>query len=211
MDGNLETNALHPSRVLEGVERMATTGGLVLAKAKSESAAERLGELFDAHHQRLYRLARRLLSDAEEAQDLMQEAFLRAAQRPGAVPDGTAAEAWLVRVLVNLCRDRYRRRMVQKAGKPHLPMPPPSPDPESRTVAQATVCAALGTLPARRRAIVVLAELEQLPSTEIARLLGITQVTVRWHLSLGRRQLKDLLQPVARAAGSARGGANDEL
>lgn len=183
----------------------------MLAKAKSEGAAERLGELFDAHHQRLYRLARRLLSDAEEARDLMQEAFLRAAQRPGAVPDGTAAEAWLVQVLVNLCRDRYRRRMVQKAGRPLLPSPAPSPDPESRAVAQATVCTALGTLPARRRAIVVLAELEELPSAEIARLLGITQVTVRWHLSLGRRELKSLLRPVAEASGSVRGGSNDEL
>jgi DNA-directed RNA polymerase specialized sigma24 family protein len=71
------------------------------------SATDRLAGLFDLHHERLFRLACRLASDREEARDLVQEAFLRAAQRPGAVPaEAGPGEAWLVRTLVNLCRDR---------------------------------------------------------------------------------------------------------
>ncbi|HEY3567231.1 MAG TPA: RNA polymerase sigma factor, partial [Thermoanaerobaculia bacterium] len=77
-----------------------------------QRTTERLAGLFDTHHQRLFRLALRLSADREEARDLVQEAFLRAARKPGTVPDG-AEEAWLVRTLVNLCRDRYRRLGVR--------------------------------------------------------------------------------------------------
>lgn len=166
--------------------------------ATTAAAGERLGRLFDAHHQRLYRLARRLSGDAEEARDLVQEAFLRAARRPAAVPGGdTAGEAWLVRVLVNLCRDRYRRSAVRRRSRDRLPLPAAPPDPAAAAVARATVQSALGELPPRRRAVVVLSELEELPTAEIARLLGVTPVTVRWHLAAGRRQLAEQLAVAA--------------
>ena len=57
---------------------------------------ERLGALFDAHHDRLYRLARRLAPSADDALDLVQETFLKAARSARAVPAGPAGEeAWL--------------------------------------------------------------------------------------------------------------------
>lgn len=150
----------------------------------------RLAALFDAQHQRLYRLARRLCRDAEEAHDLVQEAFLRAARRPHAVPEAaSAAEAWLVQVLVNLCRDGFRRAEVRRQGQPHVPVPLAEADPEGSAVARASVAAALARLPARRRAVVILAELEGREAGQIARLLGITQVTVRWHLAAARKQM----------------------
>ena len=75
---------------------------------------ERLEALFDAHHERLYRLARRLSQDPDEARDLVQEAFLRAARRPSSVPrDTIGAESWLVRVLVNLCRDLGSKVVIE--------------------------------------------------------------------------------------------------
>jgi len=54
---------------------------------------------------------------------------------------------------------------------------------------------ALDSLPPRRRAVVVMHELEELPISEIASLLGIGAVTVRWHLSTGRRELSRALVP----------------
>ena len=79
-----------------------------------EDQSARLGALFDAHHQRLYRLARRLAGSAEDARDLVQETFLRAARAPHAVPEGTPhEEAWLTRVLVNICRDRWLRSRAE--------------------------------------------------------------------------------------------------
>ena len=75
----------------------------------------RLEELFDRHSQRLYRLARRLSATHDDARDLVQETYLRAAQKPTSVPAGMSSEeAWLVRVLINLCRDRWRQQAVRR-------------------------------------------------------------------------------------------------
>ena len=85
-----------------------------------DDAAVRLGALFDAHQPRLFRLARRLAGSAEDARDLVQETFLRAARSPESVPDGSAhEEAWLVRVLINICRDRWRQVAVRRSISPH--------------------------------------------------------------------------------------------
>jgi DNA-directed RNA polymerase specialized sigma24 family protein len=77
-----------------------------LPMAEAGDPIERLAGLFDAHHDRLYRLARRLTASADDALDLVQETFLKAAKSPNAVPVGaTNEEAWLVRVLINIRRD----------------------------------------------------------------------------------------------------------
>jgi len=176
-------------------------------RADAGASAQRLGALFDAHQARLYRMARRMLSDGEEARDLVQETFFRAARRPASVPTGDdAAAAWLTRVLVNLCRDRHRRLAVRRRERPHLEteLPPvaapaasrgpaqePAEEPvaERRLAARSAVQAALALLPPRRRAVVVLHELEEWSVAEIARLLGLARTTVRWHLSVARRDL----------------------
>jgi len=155
---------------------------------------DRLETLFDAHHRRLYRLALRMSGDREEAGDLVQQTFLQAVRRPGAVPeDETAGEAWLVRVLVNQCRDLRRRRIVRRRA-----VPPPDAGAgdtgiEAAVIARRTVAAALAKLGPRRRAVVVLHELEQKDVEEVAGLLGVSRVTVRWHLSAGRRELRRIL------------------
>lgn len=158
--------------------------------------SQRIGDLFDRHHQRLYGLARRLSSDAEEAKDLVQEAFLRAAKRPGSLPDEDhRAEAWLVRVVVNLCRDRYRRLAVRRRPDVIQELSQyETASPESQAVARTSVQAALAALKPRRRAVVVLRELEGLPVSEVAKLLGMNPGTVRWHHSAARKELARLLR-----------------
>ena len=166
------------------------------APLDEESALERLGRLFDSQNRRIYNLARRLCRDPEEARDLMQETFLRAARRIGSLPEtDAAAEAWLVRTTVNLCRDLWRRRAVRVRDQHKLePTRQPGPDPEAAAVARASVEAALAKLAPRRRAVLVLSQLEELPTSEVARLLGLTQATVRWHLAKARRQVRSLLE-----------------
>ena len=169
----------------------------VAATHNSESAADRLAALFDVYHQRLYRLARRLSRSGDEARDLVQETFLRAARTPQSIPDGAQGEeAWLVRVLVNLCRDQWRRRAAERrrsahAEALHLAMPV---DPESAAIAQSVVWRALEALAPRRRAVLVMHELEGAGIDAIARTLRISAVTVRWHLSRGRRQLEQAIR-----------------
>jgi len=162
------------------------------------SPAERLASLFDVHHERLYRLARRLAPSADDALDLLQETFLKAARFPKSIPIGTTnEEAWLVRVLINIRRDQWRKTSVRnqhdKAALGHLAIA--GRDPETAFIAKTTVWQALNILPPRRRAIVVMYELEGLAIPAIAVLLGISVVTVRWHLSRGRRDLTAALKP----------------
>src|SRR5918994_7897716 len=77
--------------------------------------SDRLSALFNAHVDRLYRLARRLVPRADDALDLVQETFLKAARSPQSVPRGLQQEeAWLVRVLVNIRRDQWRREKIRK-------------------------------------------------------------------------------------------------
>jgi RNA polymerase sigma factor (sigma-70 family) len=170
-----------------------TGDALVLAAAADRSEddpAPRLGALFDAHQARLFRLARRLAGSAEDARDLVQETFLRAARSPDSVPAGPShEEAWLVRVLINICRDRWRQVAVRRFHQPTLTARPSSVHPESALIARALVWQALDQLPPRRRAILILYELEGTGIPAIARLLGVTAVTVRWHLSVGRREM----------------------
>src|SRR6185295_13862196 len=101
----------------------------------------RLGALFDAHHQRVLTMARRLTRSADDARDVVQETFLRAARSPHSIPYGSSnEEAWLVRVLINICRDRWRHAAVRTraAAEGHL-APEPSSHPESALVARRLV------------------------------------------------------------------------
>jgi RNA polymerase sigma-70 factor (ECF subfamily) len=153
--------------------------------------SDRLSALFEAHVDRLYRLARRLVPHADDALDLVQETFLRAARSPQSVPRGSRdEEAWLVRVLVNIRRDQWRREKVRKRHELDLSHPPIRHDEPERTfLIRATVWRALDSLPPRRRAVVVMYELDGLSIASIASLLGINAITVRWHLSRGRHEL----------------------
>jgi DNA-directed RNA polymerase specialized sigma24 family protein len=129
------------------------TGEVTVAIPGHEAglASHRLGALFDAHHQRLYRLARRMSRNADDARDLVQETFLRAARAPGSVPglesndlaaeaSAQAEEAWLVRVLVNLCKDRWRQAATRQrldATRALRPAAGPA-NPESAMIARSS-------------------------------------------------------------------------
>lgn len=167
------------------------------AGAVRHDDTERLGTLFDAHHQRLYRLARRLSPSADAARDLVQETFLRVARAPSSVPDGMPnEEAWLVRVLINICRDSWRLRASHARLDPRgdAGQPLGTTDPEAAFIARSLVWQALGALAPRRRAVLVMYELEGETIPAIARLLGVTPVTVRWHLSRGRHEMARIIR-----------------
>jgi len=166
-------------------------------EAARDDRAARLAALFDLHEARLYRLARRLTSSADEARDLVQDTFLKAARSLTSVPAGFAREeAWLVRVLVNIRRDQWRKAAVRHRSAAALRAEPaPAPDVESAFIAKRLVWSALDLLEPRRRAVVVMHELDGMTPAAIAALLGVRVMTVRWHLSMGRRDLKRIIEP----------------
>jgi RNA polymerase sigma-70 factor (ECF subfamily) len=149
--------------------------------------------LFDLHERRLFRLARRLSSSHDDATDLVQETFVRAFSSRSPLPaDERDQDAWLVTAMVNLARDRSHRHAVgARAAQVEAPADPG--EPEAAYVARLAVQDALGRLGARRRAVVVLHELEGEPVARIAAMLGVAPVTVRWHLARARKELGLLL------------------
>src|SRR3989304_3296371 len=109
----------------------------------SAEQADRLSALFEAHADRLYRLARRLVPSADDALDLVQEAFLKAARSPESIPRGLRdEEAWLVRVLINVRRDQWRKEAVRKRHQLDLSRPPVQHDAPERAC---RIRAAVGT------------------------------------------------------------------
>jgi RNA polymerase sigma-70 factor, ECF subfamily len=179
-----------PARFLN-VETMAFTIERG-AGASDADRAERLAQLFDRHHVRLYRFALRMASRDDEAGDLLQDAFVRAAQNIDRVPAGDdEAMSWLVRVVVNLARDRHRRRVVRDAFR-HL-LRAEHHDPRPALDAAAAVRTALASLPPRQRAVIVLHHLDEQPVAAVAAMLRISQVTVRWHLAAARKRMAAIL------------------
>ena len=91
---------------------------LVTSSERTESDPQiRLAALFDAHQPRLFRLARRLAGSGEDARDLVQETFLRAARSPQSVPDGGLARGGLA----GPGPDRHLPRPLASGGGATIP------------------------------------------------------------------------------------------
>jgi RNA polymerase sigma-70 factor (ECF subfamily) len=157
---------------------------------------EWLAQLYDACSGRLYRFALRISRDDAEAKDLVHDAFVRVARNVGRVPDDDpAALAWLMRTVVNLARDRHRRKVVREAFARVLGRE--THDPRPALDAGAAVRGAITTLPPRQRAIVALHHFDGEPVAAIAATLGLSQATVRWHLAEARKRLAVLLKGIS--------------
>ena len=166
--------------------------------------------LIAAHAPRVLSLARRMLGEAAEAEDVAQEAMLRLWR---AAPDWRAGEAgvgaWLRRVASNLCLDRLRRRRESLAAEP-----PDRPDERPAALDRlaqderaAALRAALAELPERQRLAIVLRHFEERPNPEIAAILETSVEAVESLLARGRRELAARLLP-RRAELELRDGTN---
>ncbi len=165
---------------------------LAAAGEMDETRRERLAQFFDAQHARLFRFAVRVAGSRDEALDLVQEAFLRAARNVRRFPErDDEAIAWMLRTIVNLLRDRYRRQRVRDLFRSMFVRRQPDLD-EHLTTASAVRTAVAG-LPPRQRAVIALCELEGSSTAAAAAALGIAESTVRWHLAEARKRLATIL------------------
>jgi RNA polymerase sigma-70 factor (ECF subfamily) len=169
------------------MEQTLTLEGRDTVTSDESARAESIGRLFDRHQARLYTLALRMTWRHDEASDLVQECFLRAIEHR--VPnDPKFAERWLVRVLVNLCRDRRRRDVVRRTHEQQARNVVPFE--EHDPALNAAVRDAVLALPVKQRAVVVLHEIEGRTLQEVAQMLGVAAVTARWHLHVALRSLR---------------------
>lgn len=149
---------------------------------------------------RMLTLAQRMLGDAAEAEDVAQEAMLRAwKQAPRWTPGQARFDTWLHRVGLNLCYDRLRRRReIATDVLPDRVDDGPAPD-RGLLAAEtgARVEAALARLPQRQREAIVLCHYQELGNIEAAVLMEISVEALESLLSRGRRALRAALADIA--------------
>jgi len=142
-----------------------------------------------------YSFAARILRHPAEAQDVAQEALVRLWQHRQTIDDRTA-RFWLRRTVYNLCIDRIRRRRARPEVNAEI-KDTISPDPRvgpARLAESAEmgrqIERALARLPARDRAVLILREVQELPYSEIARILDVPLGTLKARLHRAREQLR---------------------
>jgi RNA polymerase sigma-70 factor (ECF subfamily) len=152
-----------------------------------------------------FAVAYRVLGHREDAEDVVQEAFLAALAAIGSFDTSRRFGPWLYRIVVtrglNFRKSRSRRttEALEDAGVASA-APGPAVDAE-RAGLQATVAAALERLPERQRMVVQLFELDGFSGAEIAAMLGVSPGTVRWYLHEARQALRGMLAHLQESAG----------
>ena len=152
-----------------------------------------------------FAVAYRVLGHREDAEDVVQEAFLAALANIRSFDTTRRFGPWLHRIVVtrglNFRKARSRRstEALEGAGVASA-APGPAADAEQAGL-KATVAAALGRLPERQRMIVQLFELDGFSGAEIAAMLGISPGTVRWYLHEARQALRGMLADLQESAG----------
>ncbi|MDQ1391920.1 MAG: hypothetical protein QOF30_897 [Acidimicrobiaceae bacterium] len=145
---------------------------------------DRVADLFDRHYLALCRLACLLLGDAAQAEDVVQEAFLRTFSGWWRLRDPDKAERYVRRSVVNLCRSRFRHRDAEHRGNAMVALregrleglPSRGGDDQDTVV---VVLEAVRNLPPRQRMSIVLRYYLDLPEAEVAVLMGCSAGTVK--------------------------------
>jgi len=164
---------------------------LVARVARGDRAAAQT--LMHRHLPKMLGLARRMLGDSVEAEDAVQDAFMRLWTHAERWRPGQAKfETWLYRVTLNKCFDRLRRRPVSPLDAAmEVQDPAPSPDSElERAALSRQIEGALRALPDRQRAAIQLCHYQECGNIEAAEILGISVEALESLLSRGRRTLR---------------------
>ena len=149
--------------------------------------SDRLESLAAKYESTLFRAALAILGDVPEAEDAVQDTFLRYLEKGPEFRDEGHERAWLLKVTANGCKSRLRSRKRRQTRE--LPDSIPAPEDGSREV-----LAAVMALPADQRAAVHLYYYEGYSTGEIAAILGQRPGTVRSRLSRARDALRETLK-----------------
>lgn len=189
---------LRPGVASSAAEREADDGEAALVERVRRGEARAFDELVTRYMRRAFSVAYRMMGQREDAEDLVQDAFLTVLQRIGTFEAGRPFAPWFFRLLVNRGLNARKARtlrtteQVPEAAASTLPTPEREAE---RGELKDRLAAAMAALPERQRLIVQLFELEGFSGTEIAEILEISDGTVRWHLHEARKSLRRALAP----------------
>lgn len=139
-----------------------------------------------ATERRVATLAWRILGDAEEVKEALQETFLRLYRHLGTYDERQDFTGWLYRIAVNVCRDldrRRRRRTFFGLFREETAPPPPAG-------LRIDLARAIDALPPKERLAILLRDVEELSTEEVAEILGNSPATVRVQISKAREKLR---------------------
>ena len=144
---------------------------------------------------RLQRVALRLLGNTEDAEDMVQEVYMKLWSKRDALPDVKEVEAYCVTMTKNMCIDRLRMAEVEKANVDEVPtMLAATDDVEAqveRRDAVEQVKQIIEALPEHQQQVITLRDMEDCSFEEIAEQTGLTAVNVRMLLSRARRTIRE--------------------
>jgi RNA polymerase sigma-70 factor (ECF subfamily) len=172
-----------------------------------EEARERFGDLVALHQRRASRIAFQYLRDSAEADEAVQDAFVKVFTHITSYRETWPFEVWFTRILINVCLDRRKARTRRErwfvaaeasaAGQARLATArAPDPDPERALLARergSRVAAAVDRLDGRQRTVFMLCHYGDCTTREVSVMTGLKESTVRVHLFRAVRRLRTLL------------------
>jgi RNA polymerase sigma-70 factor (ECF subfamily) len=208
-DGVAPVEPVHqPTAPIPVTELAGDVRRLMLAGRAGE-ARELYGDLVSRHQRRAWRLACYYLRDTAEADEAVQDAFVKAFSHLPSYDPARSFEVWLTRILVNSCLDRVkarkrRLRWVVGLGDAGPGFEPPAaPTARDSQGSQETVVLrrerarallqAVRLLPNRQRTVIMLSHFDGRSTREVSEMTGLSESTVRVHLFRGLRRLRGLV------------------
>lgn len=172
----------------------------VQGETRRQAEEQALSALVDQYASTLYRVAFSVLRNPADAEDAVQEAFLRVLRHRDSLGEVRDHRVWLVRIVWNIVLDRKRRAKTRPetddVNDLARVLPAHGLSAEQRSAAaqhHAHVLACVDRLPAKEREVMVLSAFEELSSVEIAAVLNITESSVRSRLFRARNLMAELL------------------
>jgi RNA polymerase sigma-70 factor (ECF subfamily) len=203
-----------PGREADGVAASAVKA--LQAEGRHAEARERYAELVARHQRRASRIAFHYVRDAAEADEAVQDAFVKAFSHLSTFREELPFEVWFTRILINGCLDRIKARTRRERWVTSMPdgpggerdfaerMPGRGPTPEDVLLSRERrkqLADAIAKLPNRQRAVLMLSHYEGCTSREVSAMTGLNESTVRVHLFRAVRKLRSLLGEGTRGTG----------
>lgn len=169
-----------------------------LVEESKRGNREAFGELVRRYERRLVRVIGRFLDDPDQIDDLAQETFLRVFERLEQFDPARRFSPWLFRIGVNLTLDYHRRRkrriwgMLFSDRRSETPFDPAQADRQDQSDLQREVRAVIERIPEKYRTVLILRDIENFSTSEIAAILDRKEATIRWRLAEARTRFQEL-------------------